>query len=537
MTMNRAAITDNILRQIRRAFLSTAALTLLSGCPQPVPEEPVVEATVEPVVDAVEQFEPDPFADPVDAPPTIAPAPAFSNGDVDDAIAAALTGDLQSAKTEFQRLLEDPELGTYAAYNLGVIAYREGQVLQATSYFEDALDKDPTHAAPLAALVRDALRTGNSREAQRLVDVQMSRSENAPEIRAVGLYVLNHDGRHEQVIRDGREILLQDEENLDVFFNIAVAYRETARPELAQFILEQGLGRDRSRVEFSLALGQLRMEEGNLTAAQTQFSNALEVDPFNAEAHNNLGLVRLRLRNYSRAEESFVSAAQYAPEYAEAWLNIGNARKGQQNYAGAQVAFEEALSIRSDFSDAYYNLAILYLDAEMGGLEKRPRLEQSISYFDSFARGAGAIPADHPYHGYRAEAETLLRIEIEFQEEAANAPADVWGDDSSEGDDSSDDWGDDSSDDWGDDSSDDWGDDSSDDWGDDSSDDSEDDWGDDSSDDWGDDSSDDWGDDSSDESGEDEEESDEEQDSGDDSEDDWGDSDDWTDAADGEDPW
>ncbi len=495
-------------RRFTNALSAIGLFTLLGACNQGVADldaEPANQTT--PVVESANTT-PSPFDAPAtntaetpaaDSATPIAPSAFVGEGELADAVAAAASGDLNRAKNRFRDLLDDPELGGYAAYNLGVIAYREGQVSDAEGYFEQALDKQPDLGLPLVALVRMRLRDGDRSGASRLVQSQLAASDNAPQIRAANLYVMLDEQDYEGVIRLGRELLLDDEENLDVFFTMATAYLRTDRASLAEYIVDQALGRDNSRAEFQVLRAQVRIANDNLTGAQTILEQVLQNDPYHAEAHNNLGLVRLRSRNYDRAEESFDNAIRYAPDYAPAWLNLGNARKGQQNYTGAAEAFNQALEVDRNYADPYFNLAVLYLDAEMPGLDRIERLEQSLAYFDAYQSAVGAIPSGSSYSAYRAEAQGLLDTERTLQEQSQQDPfasdggGDAWGDDGG-GDDA---WGDDGGDAWGDDGGDDaWGDEGG---GDDT-------WGDDGGDvDWGDDGGGDdtWDDDESSEEGDD----------------------------------
>jgi tetratricopeptide (TPR) repeat protein len=475
-------------------YSAPVLLLVLSGCPQATPDAPVVptnevapevtSASVAPIASAnggpVEEVEEEVDIDAI-------------RDTVTEAVALANDGDYDAARSELLPLLERLGGAGYANYNLGVIAYLEGRESDAIDYYESALTADPALAEPLLALVRLRISDGDVSGAQRLVDAQLSSSARAPQVRAVGLYVALAREQYDGVIRDGRSILLEDEGNLDVFFAMAMAHRAEGRDVLAEYIINEAIGRDPSRIEFYFLLGVLMMDDGNMPGARSQFERVLDRVPNHAEALNNRGVLRLMSRDFQGAAADLTSAIESAPRYAEAWLNLGDAQKGLQDYSAAKRSFEEAAQIDPDYAEPWFNLGVLYLDAEMDGLTRIERLEQSLSYFTEFRERAGAVTNDHLVNAYASEAADLLAIERELEraaEEERNRPApteEEWGDDSGSDDSGSDDSG--SDDDWGDDSG------SDDDWGDDSGSDSDDDSG--SDDDWGDDSGsdDDWGDD------------------------------------------
>ncbi|MCB9519357.1 MAG: tetratricopeptide repeat protein [Myxococcales bacterium] len=436
-------------RRYVTAACAVAMLALLGGCPQPVEETPPV-----PVDDSAPAAVPTPTTwAPVTAPvePAEQTGPALISNGTRDAFARIGSGaDLQRMQSEYSRMLNDPDVGAYAAYNLGVIAFRQGREGEAEDRFREALQKHPALGPAVVALVRMSLRDNDITGARRTLDSALAASSSAPQVRAAGLYIALAEQRYDDVMRDGREILLLDEGNTDVFYTLAMAYLRTGRSELAQYIVEQGLGRDDQNVAFHMVLAQIRLANDNLAGAQSELGEVLEIDPYNAEAHNNLGLVRLRLRNFSRAAESFEAAIEFSPAFPEAWLNLGNAKKGQQDYTGAEEAFQRALELRPGYADAYFNLAVLYLDAEMPGHTKESRLEQSLAYFDQYRDAArGGLSAQ--YTQYRAEAQGLLDTErtlgaqTSSQSDAGAESADPWGDSSA----TDDPWGATAADPWG----------------------------------------------------------------------------------------
>ncbi|MCA9299723.1 MAG: tetratricopeptide repeat protein, partial [Phycisphaerales bacterium] len=337
---------------------------------------------------------------------------------VEDAIARAEDGDFASARTDLQQLLSEPDVAAYAAYGLGVIAFYDGQEDLALDYFDNAMEMDPTLTAPLVATVRTHLRHNDLAGARAVIDRQERASEEAPEVRAVGLYVTLYEGRYEQVISDARALLLEDDDNLDAHYTMAMANYYLGRVELAEYILQTGLDRDPNRPDFYFALAQFELDQDNVPGAQLFLRRALEIDPHHPEAYNNLGVTQMQTRAYEDALDSFTNATRYAPDYQEAWLNLGNAYKGLGQIDEAQEAFEHALRIDDRYADPYFNLGVLYMDVQIGELTRMERCEQAIQYFNSYRERAGTLPPDHPVNEYLGEAETCVETELEL----ANAP-------------------------------------------------------------------------------------------------------------------
>jgi len=387
-------------------------------------------------------FSDDPFAS---APQRRVGSVERTDSPLDDAASMIRAGDFDGASAELRRLADDPaETSARAAYNLGVIAFAEGQRGQALAHFDDAMTRDPTLAEPLVAAIRVYLREGDVGSARGLADRQISRSSNAPAIRAAGLYVSLYEGRYEETIRQGREILLLDDANLDVFYTMGTANLRLGRTELARYIYQAGLERDAERPDMYFGLATLEIAAGNNPGARTMLNRALEADPHHPEAWNNLGVMLLESRNYSEAVDAFQNAARYAPDYREAWLNLGNALKGDRRYSEAQRAFERALAIDGGYADPYFNLGVMYLDSEIEGLEPMERYERSIAYFNEFRARARGLDPDHPVNDYQGEAQRLYDVQVELQSGSGDAGFgdDGFGDDGFGDDGFDDDWDD-----------------------------------------------------------------------------------------------
>lgn len=336
---------------------------------------------------------------------------------------SAADGDFRAARAELEALVADPVAGGYALHNLGVIAFYEGQAQAALDYYQRAMERDPLLAAPVVATVRMLLRQGDTAGAQRIVDRQVAASGGDPGVRAAGLLIALHNGRNADVIRDGRAILLVDDDNLDVFVIMAEAYQRAGQAQLGRFILEQGIERDATRADLHFGLARIEIAAGNNPGARAHLQRALEAEPHHPEAWNNLGLMLFRARAFEDAVDAFQNAVRFAPDYKEAWLNLGNAQKGVVDPAAAQTSFERAAQIDSRYPDPHFNLGVLYLESELGGLAPIPRYERAISYFRRFIELSGSVPADHAVHEYIAEAERQVQTIRELESRPSAPPA------------------------------------------------------------------------------------------------------------------
>jgi Tfp pilus assembly protein PilF len=415
------------------------ALALLQACAgtQTVPDQTPVAETATPVAQATDPFS-DPFATPAaggDDPFAAAgpdPTPQSAGDSEDerrqaiiDSIDAAREGDLDQARVNFQQLVDDPDYGGYALYNLGVIAAAQNQEEQAADYFEEALRAQPDLGDALAAIVRPMLRNGQVGQARSRVQQQLSASSNAAPIEAVELLVMAAEQRWNDVIEGGRRVLLRQPENLDAHYAMAMAYIGQGRIELGRYILNQGLARDPNRSDLAFGLAQIELAAGNNQIAQSLLQQLVRVNPLHVEAWNNLGILYLGARNFAGAVEALETATRHAAEYKEAWMNLGSARKGVGDADGAISAFERAIALDDRYAEPWFNLGVMMLDTEIDGMTRLQRMETALRYFGEFRNRAGAIAPDHVVNEYIAEANGIIEIETGLNEE----PVDDGGDD------------------------------------------------------------------------------------------------------------
>lgn len=112
-----------------------------------------------------------------------------------------------------------------------------------------------------------------------------------------------------------------------------------------------------------------QLAEGNLTAAEKLFDEALAIDPQSVEALLGRGEVRMSTERYALAEEDFTSAWTQAPTNYLARLKRGQSRRLAGNGPGAVEDFEALIAERS-LADDWSILAQAYLGRGETWIEK-----------------------------------------------------------------------------------------------------------------------------------------------------------------------
>jgi tetratricopeptide (TPR) repeat protein len=108
-------------------------------------------------------------------------------------------------------------------------------------------------------------------------------------------------------------------------------------------------------------LGYLLHDKGRADEAIAHYQQALQINPYFAEAHNNLGNVLVQKGRLEEAMAHYQQALQINPYFAKAHYNLGNAlfQKGQVDEA--MVHYQQALQIKPDYAEAHVSLGNVLL--------------------------------------------------------------------------------------------------------------------------------------------------------------------------------
>ena len=105
-------------------------------------------------------------------------------------------------------------------------------------------------------------------------------------------------------------------------------------------------------------LGAVFKQTGRINESVTFMHKSVQLDPQDAEAHNNLGVIYQELGKLQKAEASYTQATILQQNYIEAYNNLGNVLKDQGKFEKAVNAYEKAISVNPNYSDTYYNKGI-----------------------------------------------------------------------------------------------------------------------------------------------------------------------------------
>lgn len=136
-------------------------------------------------------------------------------------------------------------------------------------------------------------------------------------------------------------------------------------PEEALRLLNEAIARDQDYFWAWFYRGLILEEKEDFMNAAKAYKNAIRLNPFFAQAHNNLGYCYKEMHYYSWAVEEYQKAIELIPDNAGYYYNLGNAYTHLERIEEAFNAYRKAVELEPSFAKAHYNLARTYLRKDM----------------------------------------------------------------------------------------------------------------------------------------------------------------------------
>ena len=308
-----------------------------------------------------------------------------------------------------------------AIANLGYMAWKRGEPMEAESLFNKAIESDPLHTVEarnnLAQILRDKARKASSPDQKRQ-------------------YV-------SQAVNNLRTVLALDSNNLQAFSTLAFIYYDMGMLEMSKLVGNQAIAKAdeiatgkfaEEKVEEAAegkagkgkkgkkekkegssddteggklakevnvkeegtgvtpemkkqlavvynTLGLVELKKKNISPAIGQFKKAVEMNPRLAEARLNLAVLSLNNRDYNTAEENFRKVLELQPKNYEAAIGLGVALRGNKKIDEAETQYNSAEKIDPSNPWTYFNLGLLYQDYKDG---QKPSLHKAQDYYRQF---------------------------------------------------------------------------------------------------------------------------------------------------------
>ncbi len=262
-----------------------------------------------------------------------------------------------SAKKYQQILSLQPKHST-AHFELGVLAFTQGQQQSAISYMQQAIELDSSQSMFHNGLGIVYSNIGD-------LPAGMLCFERALKLNPGNAVMLNNlgsnykdQGKLADAVDCYQKAASANPKYAGAYTDLGEGPRRQRNFPAAADAYRQALaaGADGPEIHFNLAVSLLNM--GNDQEAAKLFKTASVKNPQHPGAFNNLGLALIGLDKFDEAIANYKKAIDIEPSFAAAHNNLGNALRSQNKLNDAIVSYRHALTLQPDHAGAHTNLLL-----------------------------------------------------------------------------------------------------------------------------------------------------------------------------------
>lgn len=293
-----------------------------------------------------------------------------------------------------------------AAFNIGVVYERCGQMDKAREAFQNTLSKFgkaiSTKQRCISYLAYIDIKEGNVASAEEKLREAVGMGRNT--IEAVPAYTMASTILRNRAIDGDKEAWGKAQKALRtalaidakympalyqlarLYYSIAVEMDKESYLTLASLVVDQAQKTDPEFAPIYLVLGQIFLEKNELVEALKAFERAFQKDASFYEAYMSFGAINLNFRGYSDAKKAFEKAVALKPGSYDAHMGLGVAARGLGDLALARTEYQKASEIDKSRTDYIFNLGVLEMDYENKGSVAEYKRAQSV--FEKFIKHA-----------------------------------------------------------------------------------------------------------------------------------------------------
>lgn len=301
-----------------------------------------------------------------------------------------------AAKSRLKEALEKDGKLWEAHYNLGVIAFKEGEDQTAADEFGRALAINKSDVQTLLARAEANRRAGNKKDARADYEAALRGTDEDDPIRrdaAARLASLLRDfGDYDDAVDVLRDTVRLSGINAKIYTELGLIYIAQKRPELAQLVLVKALELDEAEFKAKEggkrdaaiynALALLAMKQGKAQEAFQRFEQAVQIDENYVDARFSKASVLLDAGDYERAKTELVIVVEKRPDDYAAQVSLGVALRGMKQFAEAKKTWDKVIKEaprRSNArADAIWNVFVLKLDFQNDLAGAKDELERYL---------------------------------------------------------------------------------------------------------------------------------------------------------------
>ena len=108
-----------------------------------------------------------------------------------------------------------------------------------------------------------------------------------------------------------------------------------------------------------------KAEKGDHYGAISDYTKAIEIDPYDESAYYNRGISKRKLKDYYGAISDYTKAININPQYAKAYYNRAWNKAKLKDYYGSISDYTKAIEINPQKTEAYNNISFIKRQKEI----------------------------------------------------------------------------------------------------------------------------------------------------------------------------
>ena len=171
-----------------------------------------------------------------------------------------------------------------------------------------------------------------------------------------------HAGRFFEAEKLATSITQEFPKNKVALKVLAAVLKQNGSINKALIICQKSVQLDPRDAEAHNNLGVLLQEQGRLKEAEESYKKTISLKPDYAEAHSNFGMILQIQGKLKEAEESYKKAIALKPDYAMAHGNLGMILQIQGKLKEAEESYKKAIALKPDYAEVHNNLGVILKD-------------------------------------------------------------------------------------------------------------------------------------------------------------------------------
>ena len=291
------------------------------------------------------------------------------------AVSAHNSGNIKEAESIYHWILHSQPRHPDASHNLGLIAINTNQIGLALRLFKIAVDVNPSveqfWISYTDALVKDdqlesakqaikkAKKNGFDDKKMEilLLPANLTADTKVPSQEQVSVLAGHYqNGRYDDAEKVAVSLSIEFPCHNLSWKVLGAIFKHTGRIPESLVAKEKAVELSPYDAEAHYNLGNALQDSGRLEDAETSLRQAIALKPYYAESHNNLGSTLKELGRLEEAKVSYTQAIALKPDFAEAHSNCGITLKALGRLEEAEARYREAIALKPDYAEAYSNL-------------------------------------------------------------------------------------------------------------------------------------------------------------------------------------